>query len=99
MALLWEHYSQTVPALMRHAALYFARFRPGPSGTNLYVRLFRELALRRTVSKTIYSTLNYELVLELSAVDSKLRIGYGVDTVEEGVVAVWKLHGSCDFHS
>ena len=47
----------------------------------------------------LFSTLNYECVLELSASGMGLTVQYWHDALKPGAIRVWKLHGSCNFLS
>ena len=99
MQAIWDTYSQGIAGLMRHMTLYLAQFAPDGSKTDLYSRFVEQLASRGVTSNVLFSTLNYECVLELSASGLGLRVHYWQDDLESGAIRVWKLHGSCNFLS
>ena len=83
--------------LMQTMGLFFCSFRPSVSPSDLYSMLLDRLSAR-SFRSTLFSTLNYECVLELAACQRGLKIDYN----EHGQLAadsvrVWKLHGSCNF--
>ncbi|MDP2856878.1 MAG: hypothetical protein Q8P50_02760 [Bacillota bacterium] len=96
MEQLWANYSAAIPSLMRHMALYFAQFGPA-ADTNLYRRLIRALKRKELLSSTALASLNYDLVLELSASAEGVSVDYFSDPFKQEVATVWKLHGSCNF--
>jgi hypothetical protein len=80
-----------IMTFQRELAAYFASFEPGPA--NQYRRLIDALGVRRV----IYSSLNYDLLFELSAAS----LGYGTTSYGLGApppsLRLLKLHGSCNF--
>jgi hypothetical protein len=94
MQLIHDRISALIPELMRQMAIYFIQFRPA-SGRTLYCRLIdciRELGL---LDRVVFSTLNYECVLEFSLLAKGIAINYFEQSTRKGV-PVWKLHGSCN---
>jgi hypothetical protein len=90
MAEYYEYADGNIMAFQRQLAAYLAQFRP--SGDNVYRRLIKTLGTRRV----IYSSLNYDLLFELSAAQLGLNCCYGM----QGSVTeprLLKLHGSCNF--
>ncbi len=85
MAILWEDHSQVVSRLMQEMALYFIEFQPARIGSTEYGRLAAELVRNGTISDVLFSTLNYECILELAFAHHGLR------------PPIAKLHGSCNF--
>ena len=97
MQVLWDKYSMNIALLMRHMTLYLAQFRPDGSGKDLYTRFLEEMAGKDTVEEVLFSTLNYECALELSASALGMQVNYGDSESGQNVVRIWKLHGSCNF--
>jgi hypothetical protein len=95
MALLWERFSPSVPALMQHMAIYFVQFRPRSPGTTLYCRLVRAIEEAHARERVLLSTLNYECLLEHSIWQASLAVNYGDFPHADGIT-VWKLHGACN---
>ncbi len=99
MQVLWDKYSSNIALLMRHMTLYLAQFRPDGSHQDLYSRLFRELKNHGITSRILFSTLNYECLLEIAASALGLKVDYGESEVTSNTVQIMKLHGSCNFLS
>ncbi|MBI2871999.1 MAG: hypothetical protein HYY00_02270 [Chloroflexi bacterium] len=99
MQILWDKYSTNIALLMRHMTLYLAQFRPDGSGRDLYSRFLNALNKHELAHQVLYSTLNYECVLELSASAMGKRVNYGGVEVDRNAIGIWKLHGSCNFLS
>lgn len=97
MKLLYERHGMAIPQLMRDMAIYFIQFRPYQRRT-LYCRLVDDLARIGLLSRTIFSTLNYECVLEFSMAEAGILLSY-FDAGNENTCPVWKLHGSSNFFS
>lgn len=90
MAAFYEYSDGDVMRFQRELAHYMAEFVPGPG--NAYVHLIRELGTTRC----IFCTLNYDLLIELSA--SHLGRNTAYTTVPSpGFLRLLKLHGSCNF--
>jgi hypothetical protein len=90
MAAFYEYSDGDVMRFQRELAHYMAEFVPGPG--NAYVRLIEELG----ISRCILCTLNYDLLIELSA--SQLGHNTTYTTVHSpGSLRLLKLHGSCNF--
>lgn len=90
MAAFYEYSNGTVMRFQRELAHYMAEFVPGPA--NAYIQLIKSLPSARC----ILSTLNYDLLIELSAA----HLGYDTAyTVEHNptCIRLLKLHGSCNF--
>lgn len=90
MSEYYEYSNGAIMRFQRELAAYFAQFKPGPSNT--YLRLIQTLGVKRV----IYSSLNYDLLFELSAAALQLKTTYGVDASASGARLI-KLHGSCNF--
>lgn len=94
MQLIYERFGGAIPTLMREMAVYFIQFRPFQRST-LYDRLISDLATFGALSRTVFSTLNYECILESSIVEHGHEISY-FDEGDAKRVPIWKLHGSCN---
>jgi hypothetical protein len=95
MALLWERFSPSVPALMQHMAIYFVQLRPRSPGATLYCRLVRAIEAAGARERVLLSTLNYECLLEHSIWHASVPVNYGDFPNRDGIT-VWKLHGACN---
>ena len=78
-----------VPMLMRDMATYFVQFRP-VGKASLYDRLVRDLESRGVLKQTIFSTLNYECILEYSLLQAGHSLDY-FDVIADASVPVLKL--------
>ncbi|MDA1117440.1 MAG: hypothetical protein O2979_05440 [Proteobacteria bacterium] len=90
MAAYYEYADGDVMRFQRELAHYMAEFVPGRG--NAYVRLVEELGL----SRCILCTLNYDLLIELSA----SRLGHNTaytSAHSPGFLRLLKPHGSCNF--
>jgi hypothetical protein len=85
------------PRLMRSLSAYFLCFWPETTGLDAYSRFVRALCQRKTATRTILSTLNYECVLEYATNIAGLCFANFNPEPMEGNASVWKLHGSCNF--
>jgi len=97
MQLVHDRVGGAIPSLMREMAVYFVQFRPHDRAT-LYCRLIEDLHKNGLLERVLFSTLNYECLLEFSL----LHHGHGIAYFDEGTgnqVPVWKLHGSCNIFS
>lgn len=92
---IYDRISPAIPQLMREMAIYFAQFRPA-TGRTLYCRLIEALEAERLLNRVVFSTLNYECILELSLLRKKLGINVFQSPSESDGIPVWKLHGSCN---
>ncbi len=95
MAEVVAKYSMAIAPLMQDLAVFFSIFGVADSGDNLYSALLGRASGRKDI---LWSTLNYECILETAAARSK-RISYFGEPEETDAssVPVWKLHGSCNF--
>jgi hypothetical protein len=96
MLRLVETYPHAVPPLMRAMTDYFATFALHTSGFDLYSQLLRRLS-KDALTNTLFSSLNYECLLETAASISGCPVEYGDAPLTSRAVRVWKLHGSCNF--
>jgi hypothetical protein len=90
-----ETFSQFIPDLIKNMAYYFNAFRINPDMNNLYLSFIKDI--KSNIKKIIFSTLNYDLLLEISLGINGIKTSYFSDTPNEGSALVWKLHGSPNF--
>lgn len=95
MAVIYNRYSTAVPVLMQELAVYLVQYRPY-SGNTLYCHLINTLRDTELFSNTIFSTLNYDCLLEFSLLRQGLLPSYFENASD---IPVWKLHGSCNWFS
>jgi len=96
MRLIYERFGHAIPQLMRDMAIYFIQFRPY-QGRSLYCKLVRDLSAIDKLSRILFSTLNYECILEQSVAGFGMEIDYFHNDNTEAYVPIWKLHGSSNF--
>lgn len=89
MNTFYEYADGNIMAFQRDLAAYLAQFTPGAA--NVYRTLIEALGVQRVV----YSTLNYDLLFELSAASMGLTTQYGVVECRQQV-RLLKPHGSCN---
>lgn len=75
----------------RELAAYIAQFTPGPA--NVYHRLVRALG----ISKVVYCSLNYDLLLEQAAANFGINPNYGLERPTANFIRLLKPHGSSNF--
>ncbi len=75
MRLIHEQFGSYIPILMRDMAIYFIQFRPHNKAT-LYCKLIQDIQKIGLVDKSLFSTLNYECLLEYSLLEHGLPITY-----------------------
>ena len=97
MRVVYDSFGMAVPQLMRDMAIFFIQFRPYLRRT-LYCRLIDDLRKTDKLNESIFSTLNYDCVLEFSMSEAKVPFSY-FDAVGETICPLWKLHGSSNFFS
>lgn len=90
MAEYFRRENGNIMSFQRELAGYLAKFTP--SDDNNYIRLIRGLNNRRV----IYSSLNYDLLFELSAAKLNLHTTYSNQYIA-GHVRILKIHGSSNF--
>ncbi|MGY4013763.1 hypothetical protein [Aeromonas molluscorum] len=90
MEAYYEYTNGSIMSFQRELAEYLASFRP--TAKNVYITLLRELASQRV----IYSSLNYDLLFELSAASIGLFTNYSSE-YKRGGVRLLKFHGSSNF--
>jgi len=96
MGALWSSGWHGTAVLMRCLADYFAQFRPLPG--NAYSRLLEQLDRNNAFSKTHFSTLNYDCLLEYAGREMSRKICYdSPDSSDSNILSILKIHGSCNF--
>jgi len=93
MGIIYDRCSAVVPQLMQQMAVYFIQFRPFQKGSTLYCKLIQALDDMGILGKVVFSSINYDCVLEFSLLLQGHNISY-FDAGDENTIPVWKLHGS-----
>jgi len=96
MGMVYDDFGSFIPRLMREMAIYFIQFMPYENRC-LYSKLLTSLKKNSQLDNVLFSTLNYECVLEYSIVNVGFNIDYFEKTKDS--IPVWKLHGSCNMFS
>lgn len=95
MATIIRDHGFTIAPLMQEMAIFFSYFGIPSGGSNRYTELLRALPDR---SEVLWSSLNYECLLEIAGSQMGCRINYFAEpSPSKEDLAVWKLHGSCNF--
>ena len=97
MLKVMESGNHWISPLMQAMTLFFSSFTPDSSGLDLYSQLITKLKTTGGTINTLFSTLNYECVLELAASQQGVSVNYNELPNPANSVTVWKLHGSCNF--
>ncbi len=95
MGLLYEDFSPSIPALMRELAIFLIQLRPA-TGSSAYCRLVEKLQDASLLDRVVFSTLNYDCILEFSLAGRGIGVNYFEVNDSESSVPVLKLHGSCN---
>jgi len=93
---LCESQGHLVAPLMQDMAVFFAGFGLRADRSDSYSRLIAELHKRDRVQSVLFSTLNYECLLEIGSTMAGYRINYSgfpTATDSSGEVTVSKPHG------
>lgn len=90
MALYYKYYDGNIMQFQRELAQYLVQFSPGPRNT--YIRLIKTLGIH----KIIYCSLNYDLLLELSAGSLGFNTTYDSKSIKN-CIRILKPHGSSNF--
>ena len=90
MAEYFRYSNGNIMTFQRELAHYLANFKPTDS--NIYLNIIKELNCQRV----IYSSLNYDLLFELSAAKLDLFTNYSSE-YHQGGVRLLKIHGSSNF--
>jgi len=94
MAKVYGKYTHAIPLLMQQMAIYFIQFRPY-SNSSLYCRLIQKLTENGIMDRVIFSTINYDCILEFALSNQGYVIDY-FNISREGAIPVLKLHGSAN---
>lgn len=95
METIWQRYSSNIAILMQQMAVFFSGYYVSNKDENLYVKILLKLQENELLNKSIFSTLNYECLLEHAVSLLGKKINYF--TLAEDSVNILKLHGSCNF--
>lgn len=98
MEIIWEKYSTNIPPLMKDIAEFFSKIAITKPEENLYCKILALIKEKGILGKTIFSTLNYECLLEIAASKSGITVNY-FEKPDKSYATVFKLHGSCNFIS
>lgn len=93
MAALSETHPDLIASFQRELAAFFASFCAGPA--NIYGEIID--AVRNREGSVVFSTLNYDTLLEQSLSLRGYRMSYIAGFVPAGAFRVRKPHGSCHF--
>ncbi|MEX0609038.1 MAG: hypothetical protein WD016_05375 [Balneolaceae bacterium] len=93
-----DRYNAAIAPLMQHMGIYFSRFRLFNDQSNHYKSLIEHCSNEGLLDRTIFSSLNYECLLEIACSMESVQINYFGDP-EKDKAAIYKLHGSCNFKS
>lgn len=97
MYLVYEQYSQMIAPLMKDMAIYLIQLRPY-SHESLYDLLLKRLLEIGLLESFLFSTLNYDCILESCILNLNKMVSYW-DYGNENSIPVWKLHGSANWFS
>ncbi|MBU6400344.1 MAG: hypothetical protein KGS61_08500 [Verrucomicrobia bacterium] len=87
--------AMAIAPLMQEMAIFFSIFGMPSNADNRYLGILKPNAHRHDI---IWSTLNYDCLLEIAACHAALRLNYfGEPSASNAEACVWKLHGSCNF--
>ena len=89
--------SQVIAPLMKDMAIYLIQLRPY-SYESLYDLLVKRLIKLKLLDSFLFSTLNYDCILEFCLLNQNRKISYWNYGTEDSV-PVWKLHGSANWFS
>lgn len=97
MKIIWEKFSHSVAQLMQDMSVYFIQFRP-VNNSSLYCKLVSTLRQNEALNSVSFTTLNYDIILELSLLFNGYSINYFYpDSENKNEVEVLKIHGSSNF--
>jgi hypothetical protein len=95
MADVIERYGFAVGPLMQEMAIFFSIFYISERADNRYIRILENAKGRNDI---IWSTINYECLLELAVARIGRPVNYFADQGSANdSIPIWKLHGSCNF--
>lgn len=80
------------PYILKIMGGYFFQFVPGPN--NLYKKLIQ--AAMRLQHAYVFATLNYDILLEISAGQLGYGTAYSRESYSSGQILIVKPHGSCN---
>lgn len=92
----WTNYSEQTQNMLIDMARAFARFKLPADGSDLYTSLLRGLVANRLLDRTVFSSLNYECLLEQAGGTLGLPVGYWSTGRPVNALVILKPHGSCN---
>jgi len=95
---LIEKHSFAIAPLMQHMGIFFSRFNLYTDKHNYYKSLASHIKNESLLSETIFSSLNYECLLEIAFSQQEIQINYFEEPSGDSA-SIFKLHGSCNFKS
>jgi hypothetical protein len=95
MEIIYRDYGTAIAPLMREMAIYLVQLRPY-SGQTVYGKLVDKLISRNELDRVIFSTQNYDCVLEFELINRNIPIDYFAQDFPT-TLPVWKLHGSANW--
>jgi hypothetical protein len=94
---IWDNFSHSISLLMQDMSEYFIQFRP-LNNASLYCKLINDLKLKGILNSVSFTSLNYDIILELSLFANGYSVNYFQQGSEEpNEVEVLKIHGSSNF--
>ena len=81
----------------RDVASFFADFELDGSNLDLYTRLLAFLRRAELLHSTLFTSINYDCLLEQAAANLRLNVSYEHAQCESDEVEILKIHGSCQF--
>ena len=98
MGSLWDSGSHAIPNLMQQMAIFFARYTPLRRQNDSYSVFIEQLSKAEKLDDVIFSSLNYECLLEIAVSLSGRSVNYLSEHIPSAeTLTLWKLHGSCNF--
>jgi hypothetical protein len=93
MELLWDKNPALIIPFQIELAKYFTKFKAGKD--NYYSELLR--IIKKSKKTAVFSTTNYDLLLEQCINDNNYLISYCGLPVKKDNIPLLKIHGSCNF--
>ena len=93
-----DNHSFSIAPLMQHMGIFFSRFNLYNDKPNYYKSLVSHIKNESLLDQTVFSSLNYECLLEIAFSQKGIQINY-FDEPSDNSASIFKLHGSCNFKS
>jgi hypothetical protein len=81
----------------RDVAAFFAQFSLDGTNLDLYTQLLEFLRTAGMLPDTIFTSINYDCLLEQAAAGLGISVGYGGAPEKSSDARILKIHGSCNF--